>query len=201
LDLSVEISVLLLIIYGCSLLFALKTHRHLFLGEVGEEVVEVECAADPKARWSLRRSVVVLVASAALVGLMSEFLVGSVEEASRALGMSNLFIGVVVVAIIGNAAEHSTAVMMAMRDRMDLALGISIGSSIQIALFVAPVLVLISHALGQPMNLVFGVAEVLAVLIAVMIVSQISGDGESNWLESLQLLSVYAILGMLFYHL
>lgn len=201
LDLSVQISILLLVIYASGLLFSLKTHKHLFLGEVGEEVVEVECAAHPEARWSLRKSVVVLLIAAALVALMSELLVGSVEEASHALGMSNLFIGVVVVAIIGNAAEHSTAVMMAMRDRMDLALGISIGSSIQIALFVAPVLVLVSHLLGQPMNLVFGVAEVLSVLIAVAIVSQISGDGESNWLEGLQLLSVYAILGMLFYHL
>jgi Ca2+:H+ antiporter len=200
-EVSLEISLLLLVVYAFSLLFSLKTHKHLFLGEIGEEAALAAGAGHPGRQWSLAKSITVLVASAALVGLMSEFIVGSVQEASKALGMPPLFVGIIVVAIVGNAAEHSTAILMAMRNRMDLALGIAIGSSIQIALFVAPVLVLASYALGQPMDLVFEPAEVLAVVLSVAIVAQISGDGESNWLEGVQLLAVYSILGILFYNL
>jgi Ca2+:H+ antiporter len=200
-ELSLAICLLLLFIYAMSLLFSLRTHKHLYLGEVGEEAAHLEEEAGPAERWSLGKSVVVLVVSAALVGVMSEFLVQTVDHAATALHMPKLFIGIVVVAIIGNAAEHSTAILMALRNRMDLALGIAIGSSIQIALFVAPVLVLASYALRQPMDLVFDTSEVLAIVLAVAIVSQIAGDGESNWLEGVQLLSVYAILGVLFYYL
>jgi Ca2+:H+ antiporter len=117
------------------------------------------------------------------------------------LGLTEVFVGVIVVAIIGNAAEHSSAVLMALRNKMDLSLGIAIGSSLQIALFVAPVLLFASYLFGRPMNLEFTLPEVFAVIASVLIVEQISSDGESNWIEGVQLLSVYAILGILFYFL
>lgn len=202
-DLSLEISTILLITYAFSLWFSLKTHKHLYLGEITEDVAREEDAAHQCKSWSVGKSLTILIVAAVFVGFMSEFLVGSVQQASERLGMSTLFVGVIVVAIIGNAAEHSSAILMAYRNRMDLALGIAIGSSIQIALFVAPVLVLASACLGrgQLMNLVFEPAEVMAVVLSVVVVSQISGDGESNWLEGVQLLSVYTILGLLFYWL
>ncbi len=143
-----------------------------------------------------------LALATAAVAWMSELLVGSVEQAAHALGMTDLFVGIVVVAIVGNAAEHSTAVMMAMRDRMDLAVAIAVGSSIQVALFVAPLLVLLSYVVApRPMDLVFSPAEVLAVLVAVAICTQVASDGESHWLEGAQLLAVYLLLGLLFYFL
>ncbi len=131
---------------------------------------------------------------------MSEILVGVVEEAAHAMGLTDVFIGVIVLAVVGNAAEHSTAVMMALKNKMDVAIGIAVGSSTQIALFVAPVLMLSSLFMDKPMDLVFSVPEVVAVIISVMVVGQISQDGECNWLEGVQLLSVYAILGCVFYH-
>ncbi len=124
-----------------------------------------------------------------------------VRDARKTLGLTEVFVGVIVVAIIGNNAEHSSAILMAMRDKMDLSLGIALGSSLQIALFVAPLLVFASYLFGSPMNLEFTIPEVVAVLASVFIVQQISSDGESNWIEGVQLLSVYAILGILFYFL
>jgi Ca2+:H+ antiporter len=133
---------------------------------------------------------------------MSELLVGAVDEASRALGLTPVFVGVIVVAIIGNAAEHSTAVLVALRDQMDLALNIAVGSSIQIALFVAPLLVFLSRFLGRgPMDLHFTPFEVVSVAIAVAAVNLVSQDGESNWLEGALLVAVYLILGLAFYFL
>jgi Ca2+:H+ antiporter len=144
----------------------------------------------------------VLAGATALIAWVSEILVGSVEHAAHAFGMTSIFVGVIVVAIIGNAAEHSTAILVARKNRMDLALGIAIGSSIQIALFVAPVLVLMSYFLApSPMNLVFTPAEVLAVTLSVLICAQTANDGECNWMEGIQLLAVYAILGVVFYFL
>ena len=196
-DLSTEISIVLLITYALHLVFSLYTHRQLFAGE------QIESASEGGEQpWSVTRSVLVLGAATAMLAWMSEILVGSVEPAAHTLGMTNIFIGVIVVAIIGNAAEHSTSVIMAMRNRMELSLGIAIGSSIQIALFVAPVLVLLSHVIGpKPMDLVFTPAEVLAVFTAVLIAGQVAGDGESNWLEGVQLLAVYLILAFVFYFL
>ncbi|MBL8228845.1 MAG: calcium/proton exchanger [Bryobacterales bacterium] len=195
--LSLEIAVVLLITYFASLLFTLHTHKTLF--QSSSEVEEVET---PHETWSVGKSMGVLVGATALVAWMSEVLVGSVEQAAHAFGMTSVFVGVIVVAIVGNAAEHSTAILMAMKNRMDLALGIAIGSSLQIALFVAPVLVLASYAVGpRPMDLVFTPAEVVAVVLAVAITGQISGDGESHWLEGVQLLAVYVILGIVFYFL
>lgn len=196
-DLSLEISILLLVCYGLSLLFSLRTHKQLF-SSTGEE--EEHGHHGPV--WSPARSLATLAIATALIAWMSEVLVGSVEQAAHTMGMTSIFVGVIVVAIIGNAAEHSTAILVAMKNRMDLSLGIAIGSSIQIALFVAPVLVIASHFVGpRPMDLVFTPAEVMAVGLAVAITTQISDDGESNWFEGVLLLAVYIILGILFYFL
>ncbi|NEL61281.1 hypothetical protein G3V73_23750 [Escherichia coli] len=151
--------------------------------------------------WSVKKSVLILLTAIAFVALVSEFLVGAVEGACETLGLTEVFVGVIVVAIIGNAAEHSSAILMAMRNKRDLSLGIALGSSLQIALFVAPLLVFASYLFGRPMNLEFTIPEVVAVLASVFIVQQISSDGESNRIEGVQLLPVYAILGILFYFL
>lgn len=199
--LSLEISIVLLVTYGLSLLFSLRTHKHLFTGPAAEAGVLEERARhlDP---WSLRKSFLVLAGATALVAWVSEILVATVEHAAHTFGMTGVFVGVIVVAIIGNAAEHSTALLAAARNRMDLSIGIAVGSSIQIALFVAPVLVLASLFLGpRPMDLVFTLPEILAVVVAVAIAGQVTSDGESHWLEGVQLLSVYIILAMVFYFL
>jgi Ca2+:H+ antiporter len=191
--LSVFLSLLLLVAYAAHLLFSLYTHKQLFAGDHGE--------AEEKP-WSLKRAVLVLAGATALIAWISEILTGSVESAAASFGMTPIFLGVIIVAIVGNAAEHSTAVIFAMRNRMELSLGIAIGSSLQIALFVAPVLVIVSHFLGpRPMDLVFSPAEVLAVFVAVLITGQIASDGKSNWLEGALLLVVYVILAMVFYFL
>jgi Ca2+:H+ antiporter len=198
-DLSLEIALVLLVTYGFGLLFSLRTHKHLFAGHAAE-AAEVEEASHRA--WPLKKSLLVLAVATALVAWISEILVGSVESAAQAFGMTNVFVGIIIVAIIGNAAEHSTAILVARKNRMDLSIGIAIGSSIQIALFVAPVLVLASYLLAaRPMNLVFTPAEVLAIGLAVIITGEIAGDGESNWLEGVQLISVYIILAIVFYFL
>ena len=153
------------------------------------------------APWSVGKAAGVLVGATAFVALISEFLVGAIEQARESLGLTEVFVGVIVVAIIGNAAEHSSAILMALRNKMDIGIGIAVGSSLQIALFVAPVLVFASYLFGRPMDLEFTVPEVVAVVASVIIVEQISSDGESNWIEGLQLLSVYAVLAVLFYFL
>lgn len=199
-DLSFDISVVLLVTYALGLVFTLHTHKKLFEGHCSE-AAEVGAAGGPKT-WPIWKSVSILAGSTALIAWVSEMLVGSVEFAAHELGMSTIFVGVIVVAIVGNAAEHSTAVMVAMKNRMDLSLTIAIGSSIQIALFVAPVLVLSSYFIGpRPMDLVFTPSEVLAIGLAIAISGQIAGDGESNWLEGIQLLAVYVILGIVFFFL
>jgi Ca2+:H+ antiporter len=200
---SLALSIVLLIVYALSLVFSLRTHKQLFDGETssGEEPKGAKKASEPAApSWSLGRSLAVLAGSTALVAWMSEILVGAVGETAKSLGMTELFIGLFVVAIVGNAAEHSTAVLMARANKMELALGIAVGSSVQIALLVAPVLVIASYFLGPaPMDLVFTPAEVLSVGLAVVLASQIAGDGESNWLEGVQLLAVYLILAIVFF--
>jgi Ca2+:H+ antiporter len=150
-ELSLEIALVLFVTYLLSLVFALRTHKHLYAGEAAHSADEALGVAG----WSKTKSVLVLLAATAFVALMSEFLVGAIEHTAQAFGMTDVFVGVILVAIIGNAAEHSTAVLMAAKNQMDLALNIAIGSSIQIALFVAPVLVFMSYLLGQPMNLLF----------------------------------------------
>ena len=193
--LSLEISFVLLLAYGAHLAFSLVTHKQLFTGGPAETSEEAK-------HWGLGRSLATLAVSTALIAWISEILVGSVEHAAATFGMTEVFVGVIVVAVVGNAAEHSTAVMAALNNRMELSLGIAIGSSLQIALFVAPVLVLCSYFMGpSPMDLVFTSAEVLAVVAAVLITGEIASDGETNWLEGFQLLAVYVILGMMFYFL
>lgn len=202
-NLSLAIAIVLIITYGFTLFFSLVTHKELFGGEAmqgcAQEVGHEEEASGD--HWSKGKSILVLLIATAFVALISEFLVGAVEAARGALGFTEVFVGVIVVAIIGNAAEHSSAVLMAMRDKMDLTLGIALGSSLQIALFVAPVLIFASYLFGKPVNLEFTVPEVVAVIASILIVQQICSDGESNWVEGVQLLSVYAILGILFYFL
>lgn len=195
-NLSLDISLILLMVYVLSLLFSLKTHRELFNVPLDPDIKDGE----HKTAWPLAQAVSILLLSTVLVAWMSELLVGSLETAARTLGMTDLFIGIVIVAIVGNAAEHSTAVVMAVRNKMQLSLGIAIGSSTQIALFVAPLLVLLSYAIApQPLDLVFTISEVIAVTLSVVIASQVTGDGKSNWFEGVQLLAVYLILAVMFY--
>jgi Ca2+:H+ antiporter len=191
--LSVGVALVLLGTYVAGLFFSLKTHRRLFNPEHGPE----DHVGEP---WPVRRSVTMLAIAGVAVGLMSEILVGSISEASDSIGLSPFFVGVIVVAIVGNAAEHWVAIYFAMRDKMDLAVNIAIGSSAQIALFAAPVLVLLSLFVGDfPMALVFNGFELGAVVFAVLIAQQVTQEGESTWFEGLQLLAVYAVLGLTFY--
>lgn len=202
--LSLAIGIVLFLTYAATLVFSLVTHRELFGGgsrEAGEELTRMEAEEGGHGTWSVGKSVGVLLGATAFVALISEFLVGAVESARGALGLTEVFVGVIVVAIIGNAAEHSSAILMALRNKMDISIGIAVGSSLQIALFVAPLLVFASYLFGTPMNLEFTVPEVVAVIASIIIVEQISSDGESNWLEGVQLLSVYAVLAILFYFL
>lgn len=195
--LSLEIALVLFLAYILSLIFSLKTHRHLYAGQAPPEEEAVHAHAVP-----LRRALITLVVATGLIAWMSELLVGSVEETAHALGMTQVFIGVVVVAIVGNAAEHSTAILAAIRNKMDLSLSISIGSSIQIALFVAPILVFVSYFTPHgPMDLRFTPFEVLAVAVSMGVVNLVSQDGESNWLEGALMLAVYCILALAFYFL
>lgn len=190
---SVGISVVLLIIYALSLLFALKTHKHLYAASEDEE-------ADEEVRpWSQRTALLILLGATAGVVIAAELLVKSLEPTIAKLGWTHTFVGVVVIAIIGNAAEHSTAVIMALKNKMDLAFNIAFESSKQIALFVAPVLVLISIPLGHPLSLEFSHLEVVGMGVAVGAATLIGLDGESNWLEGVMLLGVYAILAMAFF--
>jgi Ca2+:H+ antiporter len=199
-DLSLEIAVVLILIYAGHLLFSLVTHKRLFSGLPSSD--EAHAAGDHHHHWSLARSIATLAAATALIAWVSEILVGSVEHAAHSFGMTSVFVGVIVVAIIGNAAEHSTAILVALKNRMDLSLSIAIGSSIQIALFVAPILVLVSYFVGpRPMDLVFSPAEVMAVVLAALITGEVASDGESNWLEGAMLLAVYVILGICFFFL
>jgi Ca2+:H+ antiporter len=201
-ELSLEISVVLIVTYALSLFFSLKTHRHLYVGEVGEGVEDEDKALGTHG-WSQRLSVGVLLGATVLVAVMSEFLVGAVDKAAEQVGMTKVFVGVILVAIIGNAAEHSTAVLMAIKNKMDLAINIAVGSSIQIALFVAPMLVFLSYVIGPqgPMDLLFTNLEVIAIVLSVAIMALIAQDGESNWMEGVQLLAVYTILGIAFFYL
>jgi len=195
--LSLEISLVLFIAYLLSLLFSLRTHRHLYAGQAHRDAHDAGHATA-----SVPRAAATLLVATALVAWMSELLVGAVEEASHALGLTEVFVGVIVVAVIGNAAEHSTAVTVAMKNKMDLALNIAIGSSIQIALFVAPLLVFFSYLMPHgPMDLRFTPFEVLAVAISVGVVNLVAQDGESNWLEGALLLAVYLVLGIAFFFL
>ena len=190
--LSLGTAAVLIAVYGLSLLFTLVTHR-------GEPAPSAAAKAHGKATVSVKSALLSLSIATILVAFLSEFLVGQIESAKQAMGVSDLFMGVIVIAIIGNAAEHGTAVLMARRDRMNLAMSIAIGSSSQIALFVAPVLVFAGWAMGTPMSLVFTPFEIVSVALAVLIVEMISFDGETTWFEGAELVAVYLILAVSFY--
>jgi Ca2+:H+ antiporter len=194
-SLSVAISVVLLLVYVLYLVFTLVTHSSLFAGSYVPG--EGEGHAAP---WTAKRALLVLAAATGLIAWVSEILVGTIEPTAHQFGLSNVFIGVFVVAILGNAAEHATAITAAMKDRMDLALSIAIGSSVQVALFVAPVLVLASLYVGPAqMDLAFPGSLVLIILLSVLITGQVAGDGRSDWLKGLQLLAVYVVMGLAFF--
>ncbi|MBA3437746.1 MAG: calcium/proton exchanger [Actinomycetota bacterium] len=192
-QLSFAVAIVLMVSYAAGLVFSLKTHRAVFNPYEAEE-------EEHEGGWSMKRSIVSLAVAAVLVGVMSEVLVGSITEASETIGLSQFFVGVFVVAIVGNAAEHWVAVLVAAKDKMDLAVSIAIGSSAQIALFVAPLLVLLSFVIGpSPMALVFNGYELGGLVFAVLIANFVTQDGESNWFEGVQLLALYVVLGLVFF--
>jgi len=189
---SVAVALVMIATYAAGLFFSLRTHRDLFNPAEGQD--------DLESTWSVRRSVGTLAVSGALVALMSDVLVGSIEHASHDIGLSQFFVGAFVVAIVGNAAEHYVAVVAAAKDKMGLAVNIAIGSAAQIGLFVAPVLVLLSFAFGpSPMALVFNVYEIAALLAAGLVATALVSDGESTWFEGVQLIALYAVVGVVFY--
>ena len=192
-QLSLWTSGVLIAVYAISFLFVLKTHKALFTPQ--------EEAPRERAQhgMSTKRAVGSMALATVLIAWLSEMLVGEIDAVTQTLGWTELFVGVIVVSIVGNAAEHSTAILMARRDKMDLAFTIAVGSSTQIALFVAPVLVFLSLVVGRPMSLVFNAFEVVAVALSVFVVEIISSDGETNWFEGAQLLALYVMLGVAFY--
>ncbi|QUY42027.1 calcium/proton exchanger [Acaryochloris marina] len=197
-NLSIAVAIVLIGVYGLTLLFSMKTHTYLFdVGVAGMESEEEETHEEGSS--NLRLWIGVLLAATLAVAVESEFLVGSLEAATEQLGLTPLFTGVILLPIIGNAAEHATAVTVAMKDKMDLSVSVAVGSSMQIALFVAPALVLAGWVIGQPMDLDFNPFELVAVAVSVLIANSISSDGQSNWLEGTLLLATYAVLGLAFY--
>ena len=193
--LNIGIALLLLVAYGLYLLFSLKTHPGAFASVESE----VE-ASEGHQHWSVTRAVVSLIVASVLAAWMSEILVGAAEGTGKTLGMSQVFIGIVFVAIVGGAAESGSAIAMARKNKMDLSIGIALGSCIQIALFVAPVLVLASYFIApQPLELSFGRAEIGSLFMAVLIGALVCGDGQSNWYKGVQLITVYAMIALMFY--
>ena len=189
-NLSVIISILLLLVYGASLVFSLKTHKDLFMNKEKNE----------KPEWSKQKAVIVLLVATVFLALVSEALVGQVEHVVKNVGMSEIFIGAVVVAIVGNAAEHLSAVRFSLENKVEVAINITVGSSLQIAMFVAPLAVLIGvYGFNQPMDLVFSPLELIAVFASVLVVNEISNDSKFNWFEGLQLIVMYLIIAALFY--
>jgi Ca2+:H+ antiporter len=192
-QLSFAVACVLILSYAAGLFFSLRTHARLFNPH------EEESSIEGRGSWSTRRSVLALAIAGALVGVLSEILVGSIEETSHSIGLSEFFIGAIIVAIVGNAAEHWVAVLVAYKNKMSLAVNIAIGSSAQVALFVAPVLVLVSFVLGPaPMPLVFNGLELAGLAIAAIIANQVTQEGESTWYEGLQLLLVYIVIALAF---
>jgi Ca2+:H+ antiporter len=203
-NLSEEIAVILIALYGLSLVFALKTHAYLYRGNRSDAAEAATGPADHGGpHWGVWTALAAMLAATVAVAFLSEWLVGAIEPAARALGMNGVFIGVIVVAIVGNAAEHFSAVQMAWENRLEVSVQIAVSSSTQIALFVAPVLVFASLLTGhpRPLDLHFTPLEVVAVFLSVAVVSLVSHDGESNWLEGAMLVALYLILALAFYNL
>jgi len=222
--LSIAVAVVLMLVYGLTLLFSMKTHSYLYDVGMAEDESDTEtlskigqgALADNKTtaaevtnannnghgevhKPNLPLWIGVLLAATLVVAVESEFLVGTLEVASKQLGLSELFTGVIILPVIGNAAEHATAVTVALKNKMDLSLNVAVGSSMQIALFVAPLLVIIGALMGQPMDLDFNNFELLSVAVAVLVANSISGDGKSNWLEGTLLIATYAVISLSFY--
>lgn len=189
--LSIFVAVIMFIIYILSLVFSFFTHKDIYAVSGEEENLE-------KAKWTLKKSILVLGVSTILIALESEILVSAVEPMTKSLGLSEFFVGIIIIPIIGNAAEHSTAIVMALKNKMDVAVEIAIGSSLQIILFVAPVLIFLS-LIFTPMSIVFNPFELAALIVSVLIVNRVANDGESNWLEGVQLLAVYVIIAAAFF--
>lgn len=186
---------ILMLSYVLSLVFAFVTHSHVFMGaEHADEGPEDHV-------WPMGKAFAVLVTATLVIAYLSESLVHTVEHAGESMGLSPIFMGLVVVATVGNAAEHSSAVLVARNDKMDLAMQIALGSAAQIALFVGPFLVAVAWMMGVPFDLVFSPLEVLSVGLAVAIAAQVTLDGESNWFEGFQLLSLYGMIAVAFYYL
>lgn len=204
---SSAVAIVLIIVYALTLLFSMRTHTYLYDAGVADvDPGELEALAESNlvgeesgGKVNLPLWIGVLLACTLMVAVESELLVDSLEVATASLGLTALFTGVIIVPIVGNAAEHATAVTVAMKNKMDLSVSVAVGSSLQIALFVAPVLVLAGFVLGQPMDLDFNPFELVAVAVAVLIANSISSDGRSNWLEGTLLLAAYAVLGLAFY--
>ena len=187
--LSVFVAVVMFIIYIFSLIFSFSTHKDIYNTDMDNE---------GSASWSLNKSIIILVIATILIAIESEFLVNGIEPLTKSLGWSEFFVGIILIPIIGNAAEHSTAVIMARKDKMDVALEIAIGSSLQITLFVAPILIFLS-LFFTPMSIVFNEFELVALIASVIIANRVSHDGESKWLEGVQLLAVYLIIAASFF--
>ncbi|MGF1536205.1 MAG: calcium/proton exchanger [Elainellaceae cyanobacterium] len=204
-NLSVAVAVVLILVYGLTLLFSMKTHSYLC--DVGEADAEKD---DPSIEGGVESPEQherpnlwlwggVLFAATVLVAIESEFLVDTLEEATEEIGLTRLFTGVILLPIIGNAAEHATAVTVAIKNKMDLSISVAVGSTLQIALFVAPLLVLVGWFIGQPMDLNFNPFELVAVAVSVFVANSVSSDGSSNWLEGALLLATYAVIGLAFF--
>lgn len=196
-NLSVAVAVVLIGVYLLTLLFSMKTHSYLY--DVGLAENEIEGEGESSHQPNLWFWVFILLIVTIGVAIESELLVESLEEATADLGLPALFTGVIFLPIIGNAAEHATAVTVAIKNKMDLSVSVAVGSSLQIALFVAPLLVIIGWVIGQPMDLNFNPFELVAVAVSVLIANSISSDGNSNWLEGILLLATYAVIGLAFY--
>jgi Ca2+:H+ antiporter len=189
-ELSIGVALILLVSYAAQMVFFLRTHKHLYASE------EEESKAGA---WTLRHSLSVLLVTTVLVGIMAEILVEGLEYLTQTLGLTELFVGVILVALVGSAAENVAAVIAGIKNKIELSLNIAMSSTLQIALFVAPVLVLLGFFIGRPLDLVFNTFEVVAVLVTILIANAITRDGESNWFEGVQLLSAYAILAVAFF--
>ncbi len=188
--LSLAVSVLLIVLYVLSMVFSLKTHEYLFRSKGGGE---------EKPKWSRNKSVAILAISTVALGVISEIFVGQIEPVASGFGLTELFIGAIIVAVVGNAAEHIAAVFFALKNDIELSMNVTVGSSLQIALFVAPLTVLAGAAMGRGMNLVFTPFEVIAVFASVLIVNEIATDARVNWFEGAQLMIMYLIIAVLFY--
>ena len=188
--LSLVVAIVMFILYILSLIFSFFTHKDLYATTTKEEGHE--------SKWSLKKSIIILVIATVIIAIESEFLVGGIEDITSKLGLSEFFVGIILIPIIGNAAEHSTAITMALKNKMDVAIEIALGSSLQIILFVAPVLIFLS-LLFTPMSIIFNPFELVSLIASVIIANKVASDGQSNWLEGAQLMAVYFIIAAGFF--